>query len=332
MKQKRRAFLKTSSLALASISTLGLSSCLNEKSVPNRQKAPESEQKIVNSADLFGISLAQWSLHKAHFANEMTALDFAKRSKQEFGVSAVEYVNAFFKDKAKDTAYLRDLKGRAASEGVESLLIMIDGEGNLGDLDTKLRKEAVVNHHKWVEAAKYLGCHSIRVNAYGEGDKEEVGKAATESLASLANFAKDFDINIIVENHGSYSSDGKWLAKVMSTVNLPNCGTLPDFGNFCIKNDGNPEWAKRICLEEYDRYKGVKEMMPFAKAVSAKTNDFDAQGNDTKTDYSKMMKIVLAAGYNGFVGIEYEGAILSEAEGIKATKKLLEKVREELAG
>jgi L-ribulose-5-phosphate 3-epimerase len=224
-------------------------------------------------------------------------------------------VNQFFKDKAKDEKYLADLKQRCKDHGVTSVLIMCDGEGSLGDPNDDKRTKAVENHYRWVEAAKFLGCHSIRVNAYSEGSFEEQQKLAADGLRRLSEFGAKHDINVIVENHGGNSSNGKWLAGVMKTVDMKNCGTLPDFGNF----------------HGYDRYQGVTETMPFAKGVSAKSHDFDADGNETKTDYRKMMKIVLDAKYHGWVGIEYEGGKLPESEGIKATKKLLEKVRDELS-
>lgn len=268
----------------------------------------------------FEISLAEWSLHKTLFGGKLDNLDFAATAKKEFGIAGVEYVNQFFKDKAKDAAYLAEMKKRAADVGVKSLLIMIDGEGNLGDPNPDKRKQAVENHYKWVEAAVALGCHSIRVNARSDGSYEDQQKLAAEGLRSLSEFAAKHGQNVIVENHGGLSSNGAWLAGVMKMVNLPNCGTLPDFGNFRI---GGDEW--------YDRYKGVDELMPFAKAVSAKTHDFDDNGNETKTDYLKMMKIVLGHGYSGFVGIEYEGSKLDEFAGIRATKALLERVRDELA-
>ena len=246
-------------------------------------------------------------------------LDFAKVAR-EMGIEAIEYVNQFFKDKAKDTKYLDEMKKRASDHGVKSLLIMCDGEGRLGDPDDAKRKQAVKNHHKWADAAKHLGCHSIRVNAASAGKFEEQVKLAADGLSQLSDYAKTLGLNVIVENHGGLSSNGAWLAKVMKTVGKKNCGTLPDFGNFRVKGD---EW--------YDRYKGVKELMPFAKAVSAKSHDFDEKGNETHTDYLKMMKIVKDAGYRGWVGIEYEGGKIDQFEGVKKTKKLLEKCREELA-
>jgi L-ribulose-5-phosphate 3-epimerase len=267
----------------------------------------------------FRISLAQWSLHKTLFAKQLDNLDFPKAAREQFGIEAVEYVNQFFKDKAKDQAYLKDLKQRAKDHGVRSLLIMCDGEGNLGDPDEAKRKQAVENHYRWVEAAKFLGCHSIRVNAASRGTYEEQVRLAADGLRRLSEFGDQHGINVIVENHGGLSSNGAWLAEVMKTVGHPRCGTLPDFGNFNLGGG-----------KEYDRYQGVTELMPFAKAVSAKSHDFDAQGNETKTDYFRMMKIVYAAGYRGWVGIEYEGSKLSEAEGIKTTKALLERAREHL--
>jgi sugar phosphate isomerase/epimerase len=261
----------------------------------------------------FRISLAQWSLHRTLFAGELDALDFARAARQQFGIEAVEYVNRFFKDKAKDADYLGELATRAADEGVTNLLVMCDGLGKLGDPDEKARTTAVENHFPWVEAAKRLGCHSIRVNAASTGTFEEQQKLAADGLARLAEYAAHLEINVLVENHGGLSSNGAWLAGVMKAVGRPNCGTLPDFGNFL----------------DYDRYLGVEELMPFAKAVSAKSHEFDEDGAEVRTDYRRMMKIVLAAGYHGWVGIEYEGKGLPEAEGILATKRLLERVRDE---
>jgi sugar phosphate isomerase/epimerase len=295
-------------LALATASTAGIA-------------APGFLPRLLRASNvladpLFKISLAQWSLNKALFSKQLDNLDFAKVARQEFGIHAIEYVNQFFKDKAQDKRYLTELKKRAADEDVNILLIMIDGEGRLGDPDDASRTKAVENHHKWVEAAKFLGCHSIRVNAASAGEFDEQAKLAADGLRRLSEFAATHDLNVIVENHGGLSSNGKWLVKVMEAVNLPNCGTLPDFGNFY----------------EYDRYLGVRETMPFAKAVSAKSYDFDEEGNETQIDYRKMMKIVLDAGYHGYVGIEYEGRNLDAYAGIRATKKLLERIRDELSG
>ena len=275
-----------------------------------------------SSNSLYAISLAQWSLNRQFFGGKLNALDFAKITKEEFDLDAIEYVNQFFKDKANDEAYLGQLKSRAADHGVKSLLIMVDGEGSLGHGDTAERNKAVQNHHKWANAAQFLGCHSIRVNAAttGNGSFEEKQKLAADGLRSLSEYGAKLGLNVIVENHGGLSSNGAWLAGVMKIVDLPNCGTLPDFGNFHI---GDGKW--------YDRYLGVAELMPFAKAVSAKSHEFDDKGDEVRTDYRRMMNIVLAAGYHGYVGIEYEGSKVDAYTGIKKTKQLLETVRDELS-
>jgi L-ribulose-5-phosphate 3-epimerase len=300
-KTNRRDFLKAS----AAVGLLGVS--------PGLLRA---ETKPL----LFNISLAQWSLHRALFGKKLDPIDFPKTAKEDYGIVAVEYVNQFYKDKKKDDTYVAELKKRCGDLGVKSVLIMCDGEGALGDADAKKRQQAVENHYRWVEWAKTLGCHSIRVNAQSSGTYEEQMERAADGLARLTEFGGKHDINVIVENHGGLSSNGAWLAATIKKVGNPRCGTLPDFGNFRVSKD-----------EEYDRYKGVEELMPFAKGVSAKSHDFDDKGNETKTDYRRMMKIVVAAGYKGFVGVEYEGSRLSEPDGIRATKKLLETVREELA-
>jgi L-ribulose-5-phosphate 3-epimerase len=294
----RRAFL-----GQAMASGIGLAMAGNSQATAAQKPLP------------FKISLAEWSLHKALFSGKLSNLDFAQQATTEYGIDAVEYVNQFFKDKAKDQKYLSEMKTRAADQGVKNVLIMIDGEGYLGDPDSAARAKAVDKHKPWVEAAKFLGCHSIRVNAHSKGSPAEQAKLATDGLRSLAEFGATAQIGVIVENHGGLSSDGQWLSGVIKAVNLPNCGTLPDFGNF----------------DTYDRYQGVRELMPFAKGVSAKSHDFDSKGNETKTDYRRMLKIVLDAGYHGYVGVEYEGTKLSEPDGIRATKKLLEDVGADLS-
>ncbi len=252
----RRGFLKGSLAAGLGLSVLpGLSEADDKK-------------------EIFKISLAQWSLHRAFFGNKLDPIDFAVIAKKEYGISAVEYVNQFYKGKATDEKYVAELKKRAHDNGVRSVLIMCDGEGALGDADPKKRMQAVENHYKWVEMAKALGCHSIRVNAQSSGKPEEQMERAAEGLSKLTEFGAKHKINVIVENHGGLSSNGEWLAGVMKKVNSPFCGTLPDFGNF----------------GSYDRYKGVKELMPYAKGVSAKSHDFDEKGNETHTDYRRMIR------------------------------------------
>jgi sugar phosphate isomerase/epimerase len=291
MTQSRREFLQMAALAAAGIPLLSNSSFGREALAKPR----------------FKISLAEWSLHKALWAKEMTNLDFPVKAAKDFGIFGVEYVSTFFKDTS--TEYLNELLKISKDNNVTNVLIMVDGQGSLGDADAANRNKAVENHHRWVEAAKFLGCHSIRVNAAGKGTETEVADAVVESLSKLSAFAAPLKMNVVVENHGGISSNGQWLSGVMKRVNMKNCGTLPDFGNFY----------------EYDRYLGMQDLMPFAKGVSAKSYDFDAEGNEVKIDYYRIMKIVKDSGYKGWVGIEYEGSKLSEPEGIKATKRLLEK-------
>ena len=270
-------------------------------------------------APWFHISLAEWSFNRALFGGKMTNLDFPVVARRDFGIEVVEYVNQFWMDKADDKAYLAELKQRCDDNGVKSGLIMCDREGALGDADPAARIKAVENHYKWVTAAAYLGCHSIRVNAQSSGSFGTQADCAIDGLRRLSEFGAQHGLNVIVENHGGLSSNGKWLTAVIDQVGLPNCGTLPDFGNFTVAKD-----------KLYDRYTGVREMMPFAKGVSAKSYAFDAAGNETTIDYLRMMRIVKEAGYRGHVGIEFEGRGMEEADGVRATKKLLERVREQL--
>lgn len=268
----------------------------------------------------FEISLAEWSFHKALFAKKMTNLEFPLKAKKDYGINIVEYVSPFFDKKESDQAYLKELLTITKGEGIQNHLIMIDGEGMLGDLNETARQQAVEKHHKWVAAAKYLGCKSIRVNAAGNGTADEVKTAVVDGLGRLAEYGKQHKINIIVENHGGYSSDGSWLASVMKQVNNPYCGTLPDFGNFKISKD-----------KEYDKYQGVKDLLPYAKGISAKSLNFDANGNEENIDFDRMFKIISAGKWSGIVGIEYEGSNLSEEEGIRKTVELLRRIQKQYA-
>ncbi len=275
-------------------------------------------------ADPFRISLAEWSLHRSLFTGKIHPLDFPVVAKRDYGIDAVEYVSAFF---LPSRDFLTELKRRADGEGVRSVLIMVDNEGNLGDPDASLRKEAVARHVRWVDNAQFLGCHAIRVNARSAGAPEEQMRLVADGFRQLAEAADPKGISVIVENHGGLSSVAEWLTGVLKTANHPRLGTLPDFGNFYPTNYGLPAGSAPA---PYDRYKAVELMMPYAKGVSAKTHDFDASGNESEIDYERMMRLVLKAGYTGHVGIEYEGNRLSEDDGIRATKRLLERVREKL--
>lgn len=299
---KRRDFIKDSSLLIGGL-VLPLTSASIFPSC--------SKQKSLS------ISLAEWSLHRALYSKEINHLDFISLARTKFEIDAVEYVNTFFFDKAKDKKYLNEMNIIAKDNGVKSLLIMCDNEGNLGDPNNEKRNNAVENHFKWADAAKFLGCHSIRVNARSDNNlsSSEQLNLAADGLNKLVDYCSRIEINTIVENHGGLSSNGKWLSELMKKVAHPNLGTLPDFGNFLIENDN---W--------YDRYLGVEELMPYAKAVSAKSHEFNSNGDEVRTDYKRMMQIVLKSGYSGYVGIEYEGDKHSEYEGIQLTKDLLNKI------
>ena len=297
--------------------------------------------KAEETPDL-NISLAQWSLHKSFFGDALNGdwEAFARLLKENpdsllqgklnpddfpriaagYGVNTIELVNTFYYSKAKDMDYWGKFKKSCDDAGVKVGLIMCDALGDIGNADSVERQKAVENHYDWVKIAKFLGASTIRVNAAGQGTAEEVAKNAADGLKKLGEYAAKEGINVVVENHGGYSSDGSWLAGVMKAVNKENVGTLPDFGNFCLES--GPEG----CVKEYDRYKGIAELMPFAKGVSAKTHVFDEKGNEAEIDYTRIVKIVKDAGFKGNIGIEFEGEKISEDEGIKATKALLEKL------
>ncbi len=330
----RRSLAKNSILSLFAVALLGIYSC---KQNPKKENAEETTAEVVVDEETkpdIKLSLAQWSLHKMILEEGVDPYTFAEKA-NEWGFEGLEYVSALYYKELQPANFSEEAmnnwvaKSKAESEkyGLTNLLIMVDGQGDIAIEDAAKRKEAVENHYKWVDAAAALGCHSIRVNLNGSMDPEVWMPASVDGLTQLATYAKDKNINIIVENHGGPSSNAEMLAEVMKQVGMENCGTLPDFGNFCIKREAG-DYYSSTCLEEYDKYKGVKELMPYAKGVSAKSYSFDEEGYETRVDYPKMMDIVLESGYEGFVGVEYEGAELSEEEGIVATKKLIEKVLE----
>ena len=307
----------------------------------NKDSIEKSDEK---EAD-FKISLAQWSLHNSYFGGPITDWgEFARMVREspdsilkgdidpmnfpelaaDYGIYSIELVNTFYFSKVDDMEYWTAFKKKCQDSGVSVGLIMIDLVGNLADADPDIRMKAVEDHYKWVDVASFLGAPSIRVNAGGQGTADEVAANAVDGLAKLGAYGATKGVNIVVENHGGYSSDGSWLSGVIKKVNMENVGTLPDFGNFCMK------YGADGCEESYDKYKGIAELMPYAKGVSAKSNQFDENGNEVNSDYLRIMKIVKESGFKGYVGIEYEGKELSEDEGIKATKALLERVFAEL--
>ena len=341
----RRTFMRNLGLLSGSLA-LGsgflFSSCQSGSGEKSDTETNTSNDDVAIAAQALSISLAQWSLHNRFFGEsikkgweyfgntlrsdpdallqgEADPADFPRIAREEFDIEAIELVNTFYLGKIDDRNYWERFRDECIEYKVQPLIIMCDALGDLGDADPEVRAQTVENHHKWVDLAKFLGCHSIRVNAAGEGSAAMVAQQAVDGLRQLTEYGAEQEINIIVENHGGYSSDGKWLSGVIAEVGSPYCGTLPDFGNFCI--EGSP----RDCQKAYDRYQGMKELLPYAKGVSAKSYAFDADGDERTIDFFRMIQLVREAGFAGYVGIEYEGDELSEAEGIKATKELLQK-------
>ena len=269
------------------------------------------------------ISLAQWSLNRAFRNGDLKAVDFASIAKNTYDINAVEFVSSLYGEQGEAAGFWESMTQRSSDAGVENLLIMIDGEGDLGANAEDKRIEAVENHYRWVDRAKTLGCHSIRVNAFGDGNRAELRTALIDGLGRLTEYSAKSDINILIENHGLFSSDANFVVDVIQQVNSEHLGTLPDFGNWCT----SVKWGGTStdgCESVFDHAEGVKTFMPYAKGVSAKTYDFDAAGDQPRLDYPKLLKIVKDTGFDGYIGIEYEGESLSEHEGILATKKLIE--------
>ena len=327
---KRRNFILKSAFAGLGLSTVGAYAYNNLNVEANTITSG------ILTEPFFKLSLAQWSLNNAIRGGTMDPYNFASKA-HELGFEGLEYVNQLYKDVVDSKNQPAALKNfisknnkKAAAHSLKNLLIMIDNEGDLSVSSAIERKKSVENHHKWVETAAAMGCHSIRINLFGVTDPKKWVENSKESLLALGTYAAKYNVNVIVENHGYLSSDAGLLMEVINGVNLPNCGSLPDFGNFCLERAGGARWGAN-CIKEYDRYQGVKELMPRAFAVSAKANEFDAQGNETGIDYKRMLQIVKNAGFNGYIGVEYEGQKLSEEAGILATKNLLIKAAKELS-
>ena len=301
---KRRSFVKNSILGATALTSIPLLSSFS----------PSKPLKI---------SLAQWSLHRTFNAGKLDPIDFASIAKERYQIDAAEYVNGFYNEHAEDEPFWTKMKERSKQAGVKNLVIMVDDEGELGSADKQARMKAVENHYKWVNAASILGCHSVRVNAFGDPDRDTYRAAIMDGMSRLAEYAAKMKLNVIIENHGLFSSDAALIAGIIKEVNMSNFGAFPDFGNWCL----SAKWGttQGDCDQVYDRYQGVAELLPYAKAVSAKSYNFNQQGEDTKIDYYKMLKIVKESDYEGYIGIEYEGMEKGEHEGIIVTKALLEK-------
>ena len=325
---KRRTFIHQGGKAGAALSLLGMMACKGKEEKAAADESASGEAEMA-AAPFFKLSLAQWSIHRMIRNEGLDPYTFAEKAKQ-WGFTGLEYVSQLYNNTLEPAGYSPEAmqefvdkcNAEAAKHGMQNVLIMIAGQGNLAVSDEKERIAAVENHYKWVDAAAAMGCHAIRVNLAGSDDPAQWIPNSIDGLTRLGTYAAGKGINILVENHGGLSSNGKLMAEVMTQVGMDNCGTLPDFGNFCIRRK-DPRDYSAGCAENYDIYQGVSELMPFAKAVSAKSHDFDPDGNEKNIDYVKMLQIVKDAGYTGFVGVEYEGDDLGEEAGIIATRDLL---------
>lgn len=314
----------STSMFLTLFLSLSLISCKNTENNQNDQQSATQEVTQEQAEPFFKLSLAQWSLNPLYSSGELDPMDFAEKA-NELGFEGIEYVTGYYSNMIKDAEdpqaaldeILETLKAKSEEFNVTNVLIMVDGEGSLASNSEQERDQAVENHKKWVDAAQFLGAESIRVNLFGSTDPEVWKANSVDGLTKLSEYAADKNINVLVENHGQLSSHAGHLAEVMEQVNLSNCGTLPDFGNFCITRESGG------CAEEYPIYQGIEEMIPYAMAVSAKSYDFDESGQETKLDYERILKMVKEVGYTGFVGVEYEGSRMGSIEGITATKDLL---------
>jgi sugar phosphate isomerase/epimerase len=308
-KNSRRSFIKTTTLAATAISMPSLNACGNQ---------------LINSMPK--ISLAQWSLNRAFFAKNLDPINFANIAKNDFGISAIEYVNQFYVDNATNDKFWTEMATRASDAGIDSIIMMVDEEEKLGDINTDKRTKAVEDHYKWVNAAKILGCHSVRVNAFGEGSPDELEASLIDGLGKLTEYAAKEKIHVIIENHGLHTSNANFIIGIIKAVNNPYLGTLPDFGNWCLNQEWGSTQIVKNCTNSYPADEGIAEFLPYAKGVSAKSYAFNAEGYDTVIDYPKLLQLVKDSNFNGHIGIEFEGDQMSEPEGIKATKALIEKV------
>jgi sugar phosphate isomerase/epimerase len=274
----------------------------------------ESKPKLV---------LAQWTFNKDLFAGKMTTIDFVNKA-AEMGFDGVEFVSQFIKDKVNDDAYLAELKLASETAGIKNTMISVDvSEAKLGSSDPDERDIATAKHKEWIVAASKLNCPTIRVNAHGDGSADEMMSAMFNSVKELANFGKSYNVGVTIENHGQYSSDGKWLSQLIGKLVPYGVGSVADFDNWCIEREGGKLWGTP-CIKEYDRYLGMKELLPTARSVSVKAFDFDEQGNAIKTDFKRMFQLIKEAQYDEYLAIEFEGHDMDPIEGIRKTLELVD--------
>lgn len=313
--------MKYFSFLFAVIISISLIACIGKKDTVKSKDTSGIIQSLKTEPHFV---LAQWSFNKETFKGEMNTLDFINVA-GELGFEGVEYVNQFFLDKVEDTEFLDGLKAAAKKANVKSTLLMIDKAGVLGDSDPEKRKDAVEQHKKWMDAAARLDCPTIRVNAHGDGTAQEMMDAVESSVKELSNYGKSIGVGVIIENHGMHSSDGKWLSELVGKVVPYGAGSLADFDNWCIEREGGALWGAP-CIKEYDRYQGMKELLPTAKSVSVKAFEFDKDGYPIRTDFKKMFQLIHDAQYDEYLAIEFEGHDMPGLEGVKKTFEIAKKL------
>ena len=255
------------------------------------------------------ISLAAWSLVREFREGKWKNLDLPRICREDFGINGLEFVNSFFE--LPTERYLNQLKKNAAEHGVTLVLIMVDGEGNMSAMEKKERMQAALNHRKWVDIAASLGCHAIRCNVGGPSKDydQDTMKRAADSFGNLVEYASQYPLNVILENHGGASSNPDMMIGLMKAINSPNFGTLPDFGN----------------IYEFDRYESIRKLVAYAKGISVKTK-FKPNGTHPDYDLEKLLKICMEEGYHGFYGIEQESPDANSWQAVRWSKAVIDRV------
>ena len=261
------------------------------------------------------LAVQQYSFNRQLRSGELAMIDYPRTVVKGTGIKALEYYNGHMEEKARDTGFFEEVRKRCDDLGAVNTMMLCKSKDALDSPDPEIRASAIEGYRPWLDATKILGGQYIRVDVRSDGDPDEQKKHAADGLTALCEVAgSEYELGIVVENHGGHSGNGKWVAELMETVALDNCGTLPDFQNF----------------KEYDPYMGIEEMMPYAKIVCAKAKAFDEAGNEINVDYRRMLKIVKDSGYTGYIGIEFEGHGVDPIAGINLTKELIETVMTEL--
>lgn len=272
-------------------------------------------QEVPPGGEPFAVSLSQRSLRGEFAASRLDPLDFPKVARS-LGIAAVEYEGQFYRKKVANRKYLAELSRRAAGEGVTSVLLLVDEDGALGSREEKARRRVVDRHEKWLEAAALLGCKAVRVVARTEGTEDDAVAWLSDGLRRLCVLAQPLGIDVLVENQDGFSANGSWLVELLNAVSHPRCGSRASFGSATLGNE---------------RLRQLRELMPSARSVCAKSYDFDDRGEELSINYAQMLKIVMDAGYRGHVAIEYEGTRLSEQAGLARAKQLLGRVSARLS-